>query len=380
MIFNREENRRLREELKEKNRKLQTIRQRMAGKDNEIQTLRSRLERVQSGDDSRNRPDQDAPVFFLVGRAKSGTSWLMRSLNSHPEILCRGEGRLFGREYRDEDIKQMDSKTIQPSSLYRAILDAEYLNAWIERSVWTRDEDKETHLNNLTRVAVEYFMTQKLARTSKRIVGDKTPFLGYEMLKEIGTIYPEAKTIHIIRDGRDVAISSIHHVWNHPKSEGGTYDLGHEELDKRDRYRTDPRTFLEGGESIFTDGQLAYIARDWKQMVDRARQDGPELLGENYAEVRYEDLLSRPEEELERLLRLLGTDASEEAVKACVEAGSFERWSKGRERGQEDSAAFLRKGVAGDWENVFTEQDKRAFREAAGETLVELGYEKDNDW
>jgi hypothetical protein len=115
-------------------------------------------------------------------------------------------------------------------------------------------------------------------------------------------------------------------------------------------------------------------------MLGRARKDGPELLGENYAEVRYEDLLSRPEEELGRLLRLIGADASKGAVRACVEAGSFERWSKGRERGKEDSAAFLRKGVAGDWKNVFTEEDKRVFKEAAGDVLVELGYEKDNDW
>ncbi|HYQ85440.1 MAG TPA: hypothetical protein VEP28_15795, partial [Rubrobacter sp.] len=35
------------------------------------------------------------PVFFVTGVGKSGTSWLMRTLDGHPEILCRGEGRFF---------------------------------------------------------------------------------------------------------------------------------------------------------------------------------------------------------------------------------------------------------------------------------------------
>jgi hypothetical protein len=51
----------------------------------------------------------------------------------------------------------------------------------------------------------------------------------------------------------------------------------------------------------------------------------------------------------------------------------------GRRRGQE-AASFFRKGIAGDWKNVFTEQDKRVFKAAAGDLLVELGYEENNDW
>ncbi|HEX5915407.1 MAG TPA: sulfotransferase, partial [Rubrobacter sp.] len=42
----------------------------------------------------------EVPVFFVVGLAKSGTTWLMKTLDAHPEVLCRGEGRFFGEEYR----------------------------------------------------------------------------------------------------------------------------------------------------------------------------------------------------------------------------------------------------------------------------------------
>lgn len=217
--------RELRQRIRQKNEKLKTARQRIAEKDREIESLRQEVARTRVSSGPATSREFGVPIFFLVGRAKSGTSWLMRTLNAHPEILCRGEGRIFGRDYKSEEIKNMQSRTIQPSSLYRAILDAEYLNAWVERSVWTRDGDKEEHLAGLTGVAAEYFLTKKLAGTGKSIVGDKTPFLGDHMVREIGEMCPGARVIHIVRDGRDVAVSSMHHTWNHVKQEGGTYDL-----------------------------------------------------------------------------------------------------------------------------------------------------------
>jgi hypothetical protein len=67
-------------------------------------------------------------------------------------------------------------------------------------------------------------------------------------------------------------------------------------------------------------------------------------------------------------------------VKRCVEATSFERLSLGRERGEEDPSSFFRKGVAGDWRNTFTEEDRRVFKREAGDSLIELGYEVDRSW
>jgi hypothetical protein len=373
-----EELRLAREEIAEKDRRLKRFRGQLDAKDREIQKLRLGLAR--NAADPMSAARQSTPVFFLVGRAKSGTSWLMRTLNAHPEILCRGEGRIFGRDYKREDIKNMQSRTIQPSSLYRAILDAEYLRAWVERSVWTRDDDKDEHLANLTRVAINYFLTEKLSKTGKRIVGDKTPFLSEKIVQEIGEIYPGARIIHIIRDGRDVAVSSMHHLWKHSIDLAGHLDLQPEEKAKRDAYYKDDRTFLRTGESLFVEERIRSLARDWAEVVERARKDGPRLLGENYVEVRYEELLERPEEEVGRLLSFLGAEAGKEAARHCVESASFERWSRGRGRGQEESTSLLRKGTSGDWKNAFSERDKMIFKEAAGDTLVELGYEMDNEW
>ena len=79
------------------------------------------------------------------------------------------------------------------------------------------------------------------------------------------------------------------------------------------------------------------------------------------------------------MLEFLGVDASERTVQRCVSAASFEKLSGGRSRGQE-AASFFRTGIAGDWQNVFTEQERRDFKAVAGDLLIELGYERDNDW
>jgi hypothetical protein len=196
----------------------------------------------------------------------------------------------------------------------------------------------------------------------------------------MSTIYPQAKVIHIIRDGRDIAVSLVHHRWNHARDEGGIYELDPEEASRREAYRGVSKGTTKTNVGLFTEKMLRSMANGWRAQLSRSREDGRALLGANYAEVKYEDLLERPEEESERLLGFLSADTREEVIRECVRAASFENWTDGRERGQEDPFSFFRKGVAGDWKTVFTERDKEIFKEVAGDLLIELGYEKDDDW
>jgi hypothetical protein len=297
-------------------------------------------------------------LFFIVGRAKSGTSWLMRLLNAHPEILCRGEGKFFGKN--------------SPRSLYAALSHSEDLDGWLQATPWaTKPED-------VLRAAVLSLMEEKLAKAAshhltphKRIVGDKSPLLTPGVVGEIAAIVPEARVVHIIRDGRDVAVSSTHHRWRRSTDNAGPFELTAEEKAKRRRYHEDPVRFGPGRESIFTDDYAAKVAREWKQKVTAVIEDGKHLGA--YHQLRYEDLLLHPEQELARLLQFLQADASKEAVHKCLEATSFEK-AAGRKRGQEDPTSFHRKGIAGDWENVFTEEDRQAFEAVAGDLLDYLGY------
>jgi hypothetical protein len=40
----------------------------------------------------------------------------------------------------------------------------------------------------------------------------------------------------------------------------------------------------------------------------------------------------------------------------------------------------FRSGKTGEWRKHFTDEHKRIFKDAAGDLLIRLGYEKSNDW
>ena len=79
------------------------------------------------------------------------------------------------------------------------------------------------------------------------------------------------------------------------------------------------------------------------------------------------------------MLEFLGAGSEDRVIERCLRSSSFERASS-RRQGEEDSASFFRKGVAGDWRDVFTERDREIYKGLAGERLVEFGYEKSYDW
>jgi hypothetical protein len=175
-------------------------------------------------------------VFFVAGEMRSGTSWLRHSLSDHPEIACGQEGSFFGRGYDREEIPVYTGPV---SSLTRALALSRDLKTWhaLPWNLWSDGYDED--LRNLSRLSVDYFLSKEVARTGRRIVGDKSP-QHTENLDEIHEIYPDARIIHIVRDGRDVAVSAMHHWWRLAKDrEGGVFDLAPEELRIRDDYAED---------------------------------------------------------------------------------------------------------------------------------------------
>lgn len=315
-------------------------------------------------------PGYDA-VFFIAGEMRSGTSWLRKTLAAHPEIACGHEGSFFGRDYDREGIPVYTGAV---SSLTRAFSVSEELKVWHELP-WNQWTDAyEEDVKNLSRLAIDYFLSKEVARTGKRVVGDKSP-QHTACLDEIHALYPEARIINVVRDGRDVAVSAMNHWWRLAQDrEEKVFELAPEELEKRDAYAKDKEAFLARGESIFTEERLSQLAHRWDHRVGKSRRDGASLYGERYLEVRYEDLLQEGPEAIVRLLRFLGVSAEPANAERCVRAASFERVSS-RRQGEEDAGSFFRKGIAGDWKNVFTERDRRLYESIAGTRLAEMGYE-----
>jgi hypothetical protein len=322
------------------------------------------------------RPGEYETVFFVAGEMRSGTSWLRRTLSAHPEIACGHEGSFFGRGYEREEIPVY---TKPVSSLTRALDVSEEFETWhgLPWNQWT--DGYEEDLRNLTRLSVDYFLAKEVARTGKRIVGDKSP-QHTECLDEIHEVYPDARIIHIVRDGRDVAVSAMNHWWRLASDrEDGVFQLTPEEIERRDDYLEDREGFLKEGRSIFTEERLGQLARRWEYRIGKARREGRSLYRGKYLEIRYEDLLSDTPEALRRILRFLDARRDERVVEHCLAASSFERASQ-RKQGEEDGSSFFRKGVAGDWRSVFTERDRELYKRLAGERLIEVGYENSRNW
>jgi hypothetical protein len=147
---------------------------------------------------------------------------------------------------------------------------------------------------------------------------NKTPRL-LLCLDLLGKLYPNAKCVHIVRDGRDLATSF--------------------------------RTLSKGPKNI------AEAARRWRNRLSaRRRVDSAHL---RYMELHYEDLIHLPEETLNRVLTFLELPTSSAAI--------LKQFNLYDHR-------------VGAWRDILSAEEKRIFDREAGDLLIELGYEQDHSW
>ena len=137
----------------------------------------------------------------------------------------------------------------------------------------------------------------------------------------------------------------------------------------------------KGGKNLATYGNFSgfakFFANSWNDRISTTRQVATGLGNHRYIEVRYEDLLDKPQESLSKLFDFLGVGHSSAILNHCLEATRFDKLSEGRQQGNEDPESFYRKGIAGDWRNVFKPEDNDYFYSHAGELMESLGYSKD---
>lgn len=140
------------------------------------------------------------------------------------------------------------------------------------------------------RAGLRLFYSTYSARFGKARWGDKTP--GYcTRLKHIEAVLPEARFIHLVRDGRDVAVS-LRQQWFSPG-----YDIT---------------------------GQ----AQHWRDNVRAARKQGATC--RYYLEIAFEDLVRNPEAQLRRVCDFIELDF--DPAMLCYQARASERLSEHRAR------------------------------------------------
>jgi hypothetical protein len=175
----------------------------------------------------------------------------------------------------------------------------------------------------------------------KRLVGDKTP--GYvRKIAMLHSLWPKAKFVHLIRDGRDVCLSALN--W---KRKPGNYAK---------RFPTWP------------ENPVITAALWWKWHVRLGREAGSRLGPELYYEMRYESLVHDPEDECAALCAFLGVPYD----------GALLRFHEGRTKtgpGLSAKKAWLplTPGLR-DWSSQMPAVDLERIEAAAGDLLEELGY------
>jgi hypothetical protein len=241
-------------------------------------------------------------IFFVCGAPKSGTTWLQRVLDAHPEISCSGEGHFIERF------------AIPLSNVMRDYVAHMTLVA-------TRVYEGEPYYPpikpaDFDRIVQSFVFDRLMSRhpgPEVRWIGDKTPrYTG--VLPMLLRIFPDARFINIVRDPRDVALSRLHQA---------------------KRAKLEP--------------------------IDAFTKAHPSRLHN----LRYEDMVGDPAWEARRAFGFLGVSTESKLVADIVGRTSFEALS-GRKPGEEHPTSFLRKGVAGDWREALEPEGQRALGEVCG--------------
>jgi len=156
-------------------------------------------------------------------------------------------------------------------------------------------------------------------------------------LRRIKETIPEALVIHIIRDGRDVALST----------------------DKQGYIRRLP---WDRKPSKMVAGLY------WEWMVNKGRRDGRDL-GDDYTEVHFEELIGRPHETLARLGQFIGQSLDyDQILQAGI--GSVSAPNTSFEDGSKENF-----NPTGRWRSGYSAEELVMFEGLVGRTLEENGYE-----
>ena len=287
------------------------------------------------------RSSKDWPIVlkqdvfpFFIGFQRSGTTLLRAMFNAHPEVAIPYEGRFlewlrFPWIHQRYETKQGFATEIFVSDLFR---DPNF-GSWQlnRRQVLEALEEPASSLSvNIRRVYALY-----AAMRGKKRYADKTAGLNLQV-PFVSSLFPEARFIHIIRDGRNVALAWRDAPWNIVKAP-------------------------------------AEVALNWAASVEIGRMTG-QLVGRmHYREIRYESLIDDPEGSLREVCKFLEI-TFDQAMLAYHECPDEVVNSDPFPQAQKSLHLPPTKGLR-DWSRHMPKKDLRDFEKVAGDALQRFGYD-----
>ena len=285
------------------------------------------------------------PAPFVVGLTRSGTTLLRMMLDAHHDLTIPPETHFV------PDL----IKAARDGGDAEAMLAAMTSNrTWGDFGIG--EDEMLARLNAVGRgdaaAAVRAFFDAYAERQGKSRWGDKTP--AYMLsVQRIGRALPESRFVHLIRDGRDVALSQRARALNEQPPP-------------------------------------AEQAARWVKRIRKAREQALALKGPRYVEARYEDLVREPEATLRRVCDFVELPWDPGMLTYHERAGERLEEMAGKLRSV-DHHAEQRAGYRIEnhapttkppnpskldkWRHEMPPKDAAAYESVAGELLRELGYE-----
>lgn len=274
----------------------------------------------------------DRPPFaFVVGCDRSGTTLVRALLDSHPDVAVPAESYFPLMLLREHDRFERDG-AVDADALLGALRPLVRWQRWQLPETVVRDQLARDAPGTVAD-AVRSLYAAYAAHHGKSRFADKTPKFVFA-IAELADALPDAVFVHLVRDGRDIALSRADAGWR-------LRNIGTEAL-------------------------------RWVTHVERGRRAGERLAPGRYVELRYEDLVADPEAAARRLCEVVGVpfadamlryhERAEEVVTGVEHPGLHTN--------------IRRPPVAGlrDWRVSMPAAEVRVYDAVAGPTLARFGY------
>jgi hypothetical protein len=289
----------------------------------------------------KGRTPEPPPAPFVCGVTRSGTTLLRLMLDSHPEVAIPGE-----THWVPKLIKAFERSKQSGDDAATLAIDHK---RWGDFHLDGHElRERITALHPVTAAdSIRAFYMLYAEREGKTRYGDKTPGYMQEM-RRIQRVLPEARFVHIIRDGRDVSLSHMRMNWG-------------------------PEDYEQS-------------ARLWRNRIRRAQKIAPTV--DHYMEVHFEDIVADTEGSLRRICDYIDLefdpvmlDYHERAEGRLAEkARELPRKNRPNQTAEArlDSHRLAKEPPRSDrvgmWRERMTEEEISQYEAIAGDFLVKLGY------
>lgn len=278
--------------------------------------------------------DQGKKFFFCIGCQKSGTTILARVLDQHPDIACLWEAYFLNPKHEisvfNPESKAWGKHGYDIEKVRRWHSDVSKINPLSLSSRFYRKLTRQfrfpiTPYKN----AISEALTDFATRCNVNVVGDKWPWY-LDFMEQMLTAFPDARYIYTVRDPRG--------IWNSAQRFKGR----------------------ERGDEILSE----MLAKD--RIFERYR-DKP-----NFLIVRYEDIITEPEETGKKLYEFLDCDFKKEYLTYSKESDPYpDRWNWVPEAGKQ-----LDPNITTKWKKLMTSEQIKHVSETASWFIEKYGYEK----